>query len=183
MRHIVVEGPDGAGKTNLVKDIVAALGLPVHPRSTPSVGGPPPHLDMWVEREFRRAKTQGIYDRHALVSEPIYGPIVRGRVPGLFNDRTWYETSLDRLAYQAVFVFCLPPYMEIANNVLDNPSEHMAGVADPENLYAIYELYNLAAKRFETRRFSVVIHDYTLNPPGSENRGTLISRIRTLAQR
>lgn len=184
MRHIVVEGADGSGKSNLVRDLVAALGLPIHPRSTPSVGGPPANLDQWVEREFRRPKVQGIYDRHALVSEPIYGPIIRGAMPGMFNDKTWLETCRGRLAHQSVFVFCIPPYMNVADNVLDGDlSHHMAGVAEPDNLYAIYQAYAMTAKQFESRKYHVLIHDYTVNAPGSENRGTLISRIRAMARR
>jgi hypothetical protein len=172
MRHIVVEGPDGSGKTNLVNDLVKHTGRPVHPRSTPSVGGPPPDLDLWVEREFARDKQPGIYDRHSVISEPIYGPICRGFVPGAFSSPLWLNKQRARLANMSVVVFCLPPWSDVFANIMSGT--HMAGVR--ENGYEIYMAYNAVYKAWPG---AAVLHDYTR---GDRHRAQTIARIAHVAK-
>lgn len=169
MRQIVIDGCDGTGKTNLVNDLMKELDLPVHPRSTPSVGGPPADLDDWVEREFKRDKPIGIYDRHAVISEPIYGPICRGTMPGLFNNRQWLREQRMKLAYSSIVVFCIPPWSDVWTNIRNGT--HMDGVE--ANAYRIYQQYDFAHKTWPG---PVVLHDYTLGP---KRREFVINRIRT----
>ncbi len=168
--HIVVEGCDGTGKTGLVNALVEHFGLVVHPRSTPSVGGPPSDLDMWVMEEFARRKEDGIYDRHAVISEPIYGPICRGKVPGLFNNLEWLYDQRQRLCQQAIVVWCEPPWSEVANNV--RTGTHMEGVSD--NAIRIYNAYIRARKAWPGES---IVYDYTRH---SVDKTGFITRLRIL---
>jgi hypothetical protein len=184
MRHIIVEGPDGSGKGNLIRDLTNHLGLPVHPRFVQSTGGPPE--DLWdrmmddiATPAFSDMHHTWIYDRHPLISEPIYGPIVRGKAIGSFAYPSWVDRMRARVAERCLVVFCIPPYVEVLNNVV-NPRdniEHMDGVA--ANVHAIYTEY---AKRYKEWPGPYLRHDYVMNPPGSHNRGVLIGRIRRMAQ-
>lgn len=89
---IVVEGPDGAGKSTLVRKLAADLGWPVL-----HTGGPPAtKADLLakfenVERSLNAALTPGVLvDRHPAISEPIYRE-AKGEVcmmtPGLMLHR------------------------------------------------------------------------------------------------
>ncbi len=184
MRHIIVDGPDGAGKDNLIRDLVNHLGLPLHPRFVQSTGGPPTNLDELVERDvstpaFWDQHHTWIYNRHPVISEPIYGPIVRGQAIGSFALPSWLDRMRRRIAERCVVVFCIPPWSEVHNNIV-NPAdgiEHMAGVE--ANAHAIYRAYVDTHTQW---RGPFITHDYTRNPPGSANRGTLISTIRRMAQ-
>lgn len=181
MRHIIVEGPDGSGKGNLIRDLRAHLGLPLHPRFVQSVGGPPPDLDVMVMADcntpaFNDGHHTWVYDRHPLISEPIYGPIVRGEMLGSFRLPSWVDRMRVRVAQRSLVVFCIPPYVEVYNNV-HGPIEHMEGVDK-----RIYEIYGEYSRTHKLWPGPFIVHDYVQNPPGSANRGTLISRIRRMAQ-
>lgn len=69
--NIVVEGPDNAGKSTLIRVLHKHLGWGV----VASRGPCKSQLD-FVERyqQFRRSRRM-IYDRHSCVSEAIYGPL------------------------------------------------------------------------------------------------------------
>lgn len=180
IRHIVVEGPDGAGKTDLIRDLANHLGLPVHPRFVQSRTQPPDDLDQRVTDDLATpAFTQGyhtwIYDRHPLISELIYGPIVRGRLLGQFRYPSWVDRMRMTLAQRVIVVWCLPPYAEVANNV--NPERDRPDVVD--KMYDIYQRYTHVHKTWPG---PFLTHDYTAAPAGSANRGVVISRIRRLAQ-
>jgi hypothetical protein len=180
MRHIIVEGPDGAGKTDLIRDLANHLGLPVHPRFVQSRTHPPEDLDMRVMDDLATpAFTSGyhtwIYDRHPLISELIYGPITRGSLNGQFQFPSWVDRMLATLVPRVVVVWCLPPYAEVVNNV--NPERDRPDVVG--KIYDVYQAYERSHKMWAG---PFVVHDYTTAPAGSANRGVLISRIRRIAQ-
>lgn len=78
---IVLEGPDGAGKSTLAKQLSAALNVPIH-----HSGGPPKSEMEIIERQKAmidnlRNKELMIYDRVPCISDPIYGKYIRGGSP------------------------------------------------------------------------------------------------------
>lgn len=94
--RIIVEGPDNAGKTTLVKYLSAKLGIPIVPGRGPAID----------EAEINARVTEfhginrGIFDRHPCVSQPIYNefrhaPEIRSSLIAEF-----YEDERN------VFVFC-----------------------------------------------------------------------------
>lgn len=66
--NIVLEGPDGAGKSTLAAELAAATGVPVIPGE-----GPPKSAEEFETRINRYANYHGvIFDRHPCISDPIY---------------------------------------------------------------------------------------------------------------
>jgi hypothetical protein len=135
MRHVIVEGPDGSGKSTMVERIHTTLGLPVHPRASTSKGGPVDDLAGWVEADL--AWMQGpntvanVYDRHPIISEPIYGPSVRGwAMPGFraVTDRFQLASRRLEIAKYAAVIFCRPPIHVVRANVEATLDNQMPGV-------------------------------------------------------
>lgn len=142
---VIVEGPDGGGKTTLVDKLCGYFGTDVEERPCTSENG----IDMaslkaWVERDMARPlHGPGIYDRYPLFSEPIYGPLTRGRMADGFNDFSWLN-RMNRMLMQRqpVVIWCLPPVNEVLENIErnhDGTTPHMAGVL--RKARAIYDQY------------------------------------------
>lgn len=158
-RHIVVEGMDGTGKTGLITALVQSqLGLTfvLHERASTSLGGPVSELDRWTFTDIDTMATQprSIYDRHPIISEPIYGPICRGRVPGRFAIGHWVSRMEQQLTHHAVVVWCIPPWLEVERNVTEG--NHMEGVR--ENARRLYEKYRRTARSWDG---TSIMYDYT----------------------
>jgi hypothetical protein len=149
MRHVIVEGPDGSGKSTMVERIHTTLGLPVHERASTSKGGPVDDLAGWVERDLawmQGSATQAmVYDRHPIISEPIYGPNVRGwALPGFrpVTDRLQLASRRLEITKHAVIIFCRPPIHVVRDNVEATLDNQLAGVLAA--LPAIYQGYRQA---------------------------------------
>lgn len=73
IRNIVLEGPDAAGKSTLAKALHVATGWPIHPKE-----GKPDTFEATVKKCERYLKLDGyIIDRHPMVSQAIYGQVIR----------------------------------------------------------------------------------------------------------
>ncbi len=135
---IVLEGPDGGGKTTLLEQLCEEFpDLVVHPRASSSgpTGGPVADLYGWAREDVNSwfDRPLGFYDRHPLVSEYIYGPVCRGRI-----DPQFHATSLRRdFARRALLVVCLPPLEAVRASVSDD--RDMPGVVT--GIDAIWTLY------------------------------------------
>jgi hypothetical protein len=139
MTRIVVEGPDGGGKTNLIKRLLAETNYELMPRASDSVKGPVDDLSGYVQRDVHdREDDDRLYDRHPLISDLIYGPVIRGQIG--FHDRSlgWLTGMLEMFYnHRPLMVYCLPPWSEVLWNV--GRSEQMSGVG--ANIDKIYQLY------------------------------------------
>lgn len=111
-RHVVVEGPDGSGKSRMVERIHTELGYPVHAKASDSLTGPVVNLADWTMRaqhEMAITPDPMVYDRHPVISEPIYGRLVRPPIRTGFDDRLWLGTRKLALMPKVVVIWCLPP--------------------------------------------------------------------------
>jgi hypothetical protein len=130
IKIIIVEGPDGAGKTTLINKMVHTLNLPVHARSANSDGSATQstegsrgaNLSLWAYNDVTTQLNQptSIYDRHCLISEFVYGPILRAHVP---VEMTGPATRLliQMLAKQVLVVYCRPPNENLVINCRKTP--------------------------------------------------------------
>lgn len=126
---IIIEGPDGSGKTRLQGMLSKALALPLHERASDSIKGPVKNLSTWVYNDVSTLETQplSIYDRHPLISEFIYGPICRSYLdPNMLSPAI--PMMIDQLAKKSLVIFCRPPNREIMTNVNRSGPQQMPGV-------------------------------------------------------
>lgn len=154
---IIVEGPDGAGKSSLVKRLHEDTRLPIHVRASTSLGGPVANLWEWVVQDVTSWDRQSLslYDRHPLVSEYIYGPICRGALPQGFMGHS-SRNIFQQFQKQALVIFCMPPLELVLENVTNENLPQMEGVE--HNISALY--YSYAGTRSNWGGWAVD-YDYT----------------------
>jgi energy-coupling factor transporter ATP-binding protein EcfA2 len=151
IRHVVVEGVDGSGKDTLIRTLAKIAPPPypefphfsIHPRACTSTGGPVSNLADWVDEDMKYIEnmTPSIYNRHPLISEPIYGPLIRGYLPSGFNNRKWVDSRTEKLASHCLVIFCDPGLDLVRERIKMDPQ--MPKVVD--NLDKLYELYQIDA--------------------------------------
>lgn len=131
---IIVEGPDGGGKTTLLKRLAKDLDLKIAPRVVNRKAEPMVDLVQWVHLNLRQGFQPMLFDRHRLISEPIYGPALRNSIQTGFDDPIWLNEALFRLYFRVkpVVIYCLPPFDVVWENVMkdeDNSIFHGWGEA------------------------------------------------------
>lgn len=140
---LIVEGPDGAGKTTLVERICEEFGVEKRPRSSTSENGPVDNLWDWVIQDMGSNVNVGVYDRHPLISEMIYGPILRGEIRLGPNNLSELSTMLRFFyGFNPLIIYCLPNIATVRVNVArnhDGETSHTKGVLRyTDHLYASY---------------------------------------------
>lgn len=134
---IIVEGPDGAGKSTLVQRLIDENpGLKLAPRACTSLGGPlrGDAMRKWL-RDYSRMYGY-IYDRHQCISGAVYDAIRADPPDASFRRQL---SSIFRDIYEnAHIVYCRPPRHEILKAV--HTSDQMAGVTSKIDL--IIDMYD-----------------------------------------
>lgn len=98
--NIIIEGPDGAGKTSLANQLASALNLEIVHFVAPTDNSS--QFDMY--RSFLLEATNTILDR-AWYSDMVYGPIFRGKA----EIRADAMRELERGAEDTVVIYCTGP--------------------------------------------------------------------------
>jgi hypothetical protein len=104
---VIVEGPDGAGKTQLARQLAQDHQLLYHHEGPPPVGVDPLHHYGSILEHARYVPSGIVFDRFAL-GERVYGPMLRGK-DGLGEDGWRIFTRLLKAA-DATTILCLPPF-------------------------------------------------------------------------
>jgi hypothetical protein len=164
---IVVEGPDGAGKTTLINQLVELTGLPVAPRVVSKEAKAMVDLVQWVADNLDAGWQPTIFDRHRLISEPIYGPIFREQPMEGFSNPLWF---LDRLRsfyeLEPLIIYCLPPLSTIYANIMTDPDNAIYH-EDPSLVHKVWgAYYNKITTEKALGLFSFV-YDYTQDHMGT----------------
>lgn len=74
MTGFIFEGPDGSGKSFTALEVSRAVKIPIH-----HSGGPPKSQVEMILRVGKMLKMDNIiFDRFSIISEQVYGPILRG---------------------------------------------------------------------------------------------------------
>lgn len=148
--HIIFEGPDGGGKTRLLTHIAGKYGIEVAKRASRSESGPIVNVDKWCEdveyyifrdgdRQPRHVNNFYAFDRHAVISEPIYSTAIGRATAEMFNLPWWLTARRQAIYEHALVVFCLPDFDVIYDNAHNPKIPQMPGVTD--NLHEIYMRY------------------------------------------
>lgn len=142
---VVLEGADGGGKTTLA----AAIRSRIHCHLLTS-SGPPTNIDQIIDElnwlaEFPRRHLL-VCDRHRLISEPIYGPILRQRNL-LAEPRSRYN-DMDVADEAQLIVYCRPSLESAILNVTATKQQQLAGVPDQLSriIVAYDEWYETASR-------------------------------------
>jgi len=150
VRHVILEGPDGGGKSRLAEAILATYPAVMHAKASHSTRGPVRNLAAWVRDDIDKMatfETLNVYDRHPIISEPIYGWLCRGnpqpgflgRLDGTSSGNPWLSTQRLSLYEHALVVWCIPTLEQCMAAV--DPERDMPGVVD--NIEKIHEWYLL----------------------------------------
>jgi hypothetical protein len=170
-RHLIVEGMDGSGKDTLISKLLMQLpGYTLHERASTSLGGPVANLSGWVIDDLTQMPTQplSIYNRHPLISEPIYAPYRRigGGLRGAWRDRSWVALNRVIAAEHCLVILCHPSWFTVQYNLLQTSQGHMPGVM--ENARSLWDAYDKLVWpgrciRYNYRRDSVPTLMQTIN--------------------
>lgn len=159
---IIVEGPDGAGKTTLIAKIREAYpDLDVAPRVVSKETKALTDMQDWVNQNLNEGFQYRLFDRHRLISEFVYGPVLRANMqhPG-FDDPSWVYWSLRKFYHlDPVIIYCLPPF----NAVQFNVNQGDDNIAVQDSIKAIYAGYahRMALDIIAGR--TVLHYDYTVD--------------------
>lgn len=138
---LIVEGPDGSGKSTLVRRLSGDLSMPISPRVVQSDTTAMVDLARWTEDNVARGFQRMLFDRHRLISEPIYGPVLRGRQNAHFINHGWLSQMMWQFyAAEPIIIYCLPDIRTIWRNVKKPETENqvVAQVGVVEALYTGY---------------------------------------------
>lgn len=161
---IIVEGPDGAGKTTLVALLRREYGLTPHPRFCTSTDGitNPDGLLAQVAEDLQQLRADfpekpPLYDRHPIISEYVYSPAMgRPLAAGFATPNTRNIRNL--VAGSSCVIWCWPSFSTVWANVNDEQGDtQMPGVVD--NIASIYQGY--AAQRVMWPGEFFAHYDYT----------------------
>lgn len=147
----VIEGADGSGKTTLMNSIKADkrqqsffLACSSRPKSISEI-----KLECdWIDALPPDATL--FMDRYRIISEMVYGPILRGQ--SLIEHPINWENTPERYR----FIYCRPPYANITENI--KVQYQIAGI--PEHIDPLVRAYDRLFLNVE-RYCPVLRYDYT----------------------
>jgi len=148
---IIIEGMDNSGKSTLAQYLAQEFDLPL-------MRSPKNRTNIIVNTlELLVLNPHAIMDRFTIISEKIYGPILRGRT-AFDNGFTTWDMYFERLLKCHPMVFyCRPP----ATKVLDfGLRQQMTGVA--EHSYELLIAYDTFMESLQYgSRLQIVKYDFT----------------------
>lgn len=140
---VIIEGPDGAGKTRLCETLSGEMNLSLAPTYAPR--------HQMHEKGVRKRVFSGIsamlrgeiylHDR-LYYSELVYGSILRKSIMFDENEMSWISNTLIR--FEVPVIICLPSKQVVAENTEPFLSHHIRDFWD--NRDAIYDQYALYAQ-------------------------------------
>lgn len=158
---IILEGPDGGGKTTLAKHISEHFNLPyMRHEGVSSTHGPDgPAIIEWWDEQISSNK-QAVYDRCFYISEPIYQLATPGR-PLLAEPLVMIHGIMRLTNFTPLTIFCIPPWEAAIANV--GQRDRLEGVDDLA-LQKIHWAYHVSYALWSEALYHNVTHwDYTVH--------------------
>jgi hypothetical protein len=147
---IHVEGADGSGKSHLVKQLVECGGMYVPTENPPTSWGD------CLLRVRQRISSGAVCDRSSgLVSELVYGPVLRGRT--IESERKIWEL-LQKVIHAVTFIYCRPSKFRLTSRPDESP-EHVKAVED--NHEALVRRYDEVFDKMSCMGAKVIQYDWT----------------------
>jgi GTPase SAR1 family protein len=149
---IVVEGPDGAGKTTLAKRICEETNReyrrPPQEVLSSTTGPTPELLDWWHEQLFapQAVLKEGVFDRCMMISEPIYMAVTRPRP--LIQPHQMIGLNRKFVDLAPLIIFCFPGWGEIKKNLQDEDRAQLKGARSLGDHAKILWLYYMAREMY-----------------------------------
>ncbi len=156
---LIVEGPDGSGKSTLVRYLRDRIGWPVASRVVDKDTNAMVDITEWTKENLAKGFHPMIYDRHRLISELVYGPIMRrsSEFPEFYNDRWLIPAVSDFWDAEPWVIMCLPPLSQVISN-LEGDEDNKAVIDYIDQLYRGY--VGLTAHMCHFSR-ELIVFDYT----------------------
>lgn len=156
MPIVILEGPDACGKSTLARRLLKGTGLPTALIQRSGPPGPQEHLRAmidWIEINSRLPYLNLLLDRHPLISELVYAPLLRNEtVP-------WGESQVVEIfeAVHPLIIYCRPP-LSVIRACLNNERQ-LPGVED--RLPKIARAYDSLMDDLADSGLEVAWHDWT----------------------
>ena len=137
MSTVIIEGPDGAGKTRLTEALLDRYPkYRAAPRPCTSLGGPLGRDEMATYLELYGQLDQHIYDRYPSISGAVYDAVFTRCPPKPLSDTL--KSSFHWAAENARIIYCRPPTDNIVSAVHASPQ--LIGVR--QGIYRIIDTYD-----------------------------------------
>lgn len=137
---VIIEGPDGAGKSTLAEQLATSMGLVLRHTGPPKTSA----LDECAEMLKLHDRTGlGVaFDRFHL-GERVYGPVFRG-VDTLGDEGQRSLEATLQSSFRPILVRCLPPWPVVQGNWRATREQQM--LQDEAPLLRVYEEYAQLAR-------------------------------------
>lgn len=157
----ILEGPDGSGKTTLAEYLTEHTERPI--LHSPGLRHGRDEMIAWVLKRLSSPdRDDYILDRFPLISELVYGPIIRSGAELNFGHAlysAWYQTP-------TTVIYCRPPY-----DVIEQEAKKKETEALMKKLPQIVRGYDhimagqLSANLKGKTQVSIITYDYTVDSP------------------
>ncbi len=175
---VIIEGPDGAGKSTLVERITKEFGIEVGQRATPDRD----KLYTVTRQDTYTALSEAVrgdgpmkvWDR-LYYSELVYADVVGRKTEFSLTEQAFVQAVIEAL--ECPVILCLPPFDVVAEN--ERGTHQMAGVHD--NLPRIYDDYVTLLAGGTFPEF-VTVYDYTVSEWGPRGGGPVTTPLEDILQ-
>lgn len=162
---IIVEGPDGAGKSTLIKKLMPVVSQywggqwTLAPRAVSQETEALVDLKKWTDDNLSQGFQLQIFDRHRLLSDPIYRVVLGKPFESSLYSLPWLSEAWDTLLtdVQPYIIYCLPP-LDVVRENLKNDKDNLAVV---DHIDQIYMGYVSQLATLNAMYDSVYVFDYT----------------------
>ena len=152
---LIIEGPDGSGKTTLIGQLEERLGVTREPRAVTSSAEVIKPMGQYALDEIAKGYGRRIYDRFNLISSPFYCMLPNPTFRDELRDQEWLmNTWIKFRQVGPVIIVCLPPLEVVKENCLSDDTSKVAQ-GDIETIYWLY--HNFAAQY----PWVAAVYDYT----------------------